>query len=340
MVHFVDQSGNSLEDIPSQVQDVMPEDIACTPQIISDTSLPLPNTPLFVISPPHCISVLHQAEAVPLGSTHCLSSVTCHPQESPLPGYSSSPSLSPLSTLSLFSQSPSASTNPLPLVNHPSLALSPRLSPMPLSDSDEKVETTSSVSSTSTRVTSVKLRGKRSVGTLGDDTVAYKIPRRTKADDDEWNPGTERVKRPRVVTSSHHTRRTATLIPNCPPDQSPIHETSQDTEGHPDATHTCCEFCGQRFTRASDYIRHIENSASHPETRKLWPCPYCDSALGRKDALGRHIRTIHRGRPVAIPEGILGSSFPGSQEEPSVQRMGQRKMPLRRQPRKDTRRCR
>lgn len=343
-IHFLDQSGNSLEDIPSQVQDVLPEDIACS-QIIPNASLPsipcTPHTPIFVVSPPPS-TTSPRTEAVLLGQAHCTSSpqsqplfgfspVTCYPRET---GLAASPSLSPLSTVSFFSQSPSASPNPSPLMN--CSPLSPVLSPMPLSNSDEKVDMTDSASSTSTRVTSGGVRAKRSAGTLYDDASSWKIPRRSKAknvDEEEWNPGSERAKRPKTMSSSQSTRQTT--IPNCPPGES-----LDCTTSHPDTTHTTCQICGQGFTRTSDYIRHLENSANHPETRKVWPCPYCDSMLGRKDALGRHIKTLHPGKQVFIPEGIPGSQSPEGQKELSVQRMGQRKMPSRRQPRKDIRRIR
>lgn len=293
-----------------------------------------------------------EAEAV-LGSTHyplpapfsphiqslfTFSPGTRYPRDKPLPGYSASPSLSPLSTLSIFSQSPSASTNPLPFIDYSSL--SPALSLVLPSDSEERLEMNHSVSSPSTRATWLKSRGKRGVGTLDDDAPG-KILRRSKAkdDDDEWNPESERVKRPKVIA---FTPPAGQMTPNSPLDEGLMCETGQDSEGQSDTTHTCCEFCGQGFTRASDYIRHIENSASHPETRKVWPCPYCESKLGRRDALGRHIRTIHPGRAVSIPKGTLGSRFPGSSKGLSPQRMGQRKLPAtrRRQLRKDTRRYR
>jgi uncharacterized C2H2 Zn-finger protein len=355
-IHFLDQSGNSLEDIdiPSQVQDVMPEDIACS-QIVSNASLPsvpcTPHSSIFVVSPPPGASTSPRTEAVPLGQAHCtslppssphtsqplfgFSPVTCYPRET---GLVASPSLSPLSTVSFFSQSPSASPNPSPLIN--CSPLSPAPSPLPLSNSDEKVDMTDSASSTSTRVTSGGVRTKRSAGTLYGDASPRKIPRRSKAksvDEEEWSPGSERVKRPRTVLSSQSTRQTTTPVPNCPPGESSDCATSQGSGGHSDTIHTTCQICGQGFTRASDYIRHLENSSNHPETRKVWPCPYCDSVLGRKDALGRHIKTLHPGKQVFIPEGIPGSQLPEGQKEPSVQRMGQRKMPSRKQPRKDTR---
>ncbi|KAH0828613.1 hypothetical protein J3R83DRAFT_2943 [Lanmaoa asiatica] len=349
-VHLVDMRGNCLEDVPSQ--DVMVEDIACTPQIIPDASLPqipianpsgslgsvtqtpLSDTPMFMIYP-HCPSA-SPPEATPLGP----GSGTLFPPSSPQTSrslFAFSPSLSPLSTLSFFSQSPGASPNPSPIVSCSSL--SPALSPVPLSNGDE---VTNSTSSTFTRVTSAKLRGKRSAGTLDNDAPPWKIPRRSKAknaDEEEWNPGSERVKRPRAIVSSQSIEQTATSIPNYPPDESSNCEISQGSEGQSDAAHTSCEICGQGFTRTSDYVRHIENSASHPETRKVWPCPYCESALGRRDALGRHIRTLHPERQLVIPQGIPGSQLPESQKEPVVQRIGQRKIPSsKRQAGKDTRR--
>lgn len=362
-IHFLDQSGNNLEDIPSQVQELMPEDIVCSPQTISDTSLPqllsatpygrsgsvtpTSNTPTFVISPP-CASA-STVEAVPLGPAHCtsfsppsphisqslftFSPVTqSYPRETPLLEYSASSSLSPLSTLSSFSQSPSVSPDPSPLTRYSSL--SPAISPPPPSNGDERVGVTDSTSSTFARVTSEKSRGKRRAGTPDNDASPCKIPRRSNAknvDEEEWNPVSVRVKRPRAVVSSESTRQTSASTGNCPLEESLSCETGQGSEGDSDAAHTSCEICGQGFTRTSDYIRHIENSASHPETRKVWPCPHCESTLGRKDALGRHIRTMHPGRPVVIPEGI-----PGSQKRPFVQRIGQRKMLPRRQPKKDT----
>lgn len=370
MIHFLDHAGNNLEDIPSEVQDVMPEDIACTPQIISDASLPpvfdatpygslgtVPqtHTAIFVTSPP-CASIspteagppgparctsLHPSSPHTLQSLFAFSPLASHPRETPLPGYSVSPSLSPLSTLSFFSQSPSASPNPSPIIVCSSL--SPAILPVPLSNNDGRVEVTDSVPSTSARVTLAKLRGKRSAGTPDDGAPPWKMSRRSRAknvDEEEWNPRFARVKRLRAVASSQTIGQTAALIPNCPQDESSNGESGEGSEGHSDATHTTCEICGQGFTRASDYIRHIENSASHPETRKVWPCPYCDSTLGRKDALGRHVRTMHPGRPVVISEGIPGSQLPEGQMEPSVQRIGRRKTALKRQSRKDTHRYR
>ena len=349
--HFLDQSGNNLEDMPSQVQDVMPEDIACS-QIIPNASLPsvltatpctpLADTSIFVEPPPPVASTSPRTEAVPLGQAHCtslppslphtslfgFSPVTHYPRET---GLAASPSLSPLSTVSFFSRSPSMSQKPSPLIN--CSPLSPALSPVPLSNSGETVD---SVSSTSTRVTPVKLRAKRSVGALYDD-ASPSIPRRSKAknvDEEEWSPGSERIKRPRTMSQS--TRQMTALIPNRPPDESSDCATGQGLGS--DTNHTTCQICGQGFTRASDYIRHMENSSSHPETRKVWPCPHCGSVLGRKDALGRHIKTLHPGKQIFIPEGISGRQLPEGQTQPSVQRMGQRKMPSRRQPRKGTRR--
>ncbi|KAG8221580.1 hypothetical protein J3R82DRAFT_1824 [Butyriboletus roseoflavus] len=369
-IHFFDQAGNSLEDIPLQVQELMPEDIACSPQLVSNASLPrvldatlcgrlgsvtptpLFDTPTFVISPP--CGLASPTEVVPLGPAHytsfpppspptsqslfAFSPVTYHPRETPLPEYSASSSLSPLSTLSCFSQSPSASPNPSPLIRYSSL--SPANSPLPLSSSDEGVEVTDASSMFAT-VTSAKLRGKRRAGTLNDDAPPWKIRRRSKAknvDEEEWNPVSLRVKRPRAVVSSESTRQTGTSSSSCPPDESLSYET-EGSEEYSDAAHTNCEICGQGFTRTSDYIRHIENSSSHPETRKVWPCPHCESTLGRKDALARHIRTMHPGQPVVISEGIPGSQLRGGQKEPFVQRMRQRKMLPRRQP-KDRRRYR
>lgn len=327
----------------------MPEDIACTPQVISDASFHFPNA-LLLMTSPHCASA-SLAEAAPLGPTDCMSPApsphtsqslftclpaTCYPQETQPPGYTTSPSLSPLSTVSFFSQSPSASPGHFPLTNYSSL--SPALSPLPLSDNDKKAGAADAVSSIPARVTPVRLRGKRGVGIMGRGASPYNIPRRSKAkngDDDEWNPGSERVKRPKGATVSHATNQTALSNPNCPPDESLILGTGQGSGGHSDTTHTRCEHCGQGFTRISDYNRHLENSASHPETRKVWPCPHCDSVLSRKDALGRHIKTHHPGRPAApMPEGLSGSRLPGGRQEPSV-----RMVPPRRQP-MDTRRYR
>ncbi|KAF8551608.1 hypothetical protein OG21DRAFT_1512516 [Imleria badia] len=359
MISFIDQSGNILDDIPaSHIQDMRLEDIACTPaslpSVLPAPCTPVSNTPTFVISFPPGASTYHQTEAVPPGQTDYTSLAPSSPcssqplfgfspviynsQEIRPPAYSLSPSLSPLTTLSFFSQSPSASQNSSPLTN--CSPLSPALSLGPLSNGNEKVD---SVLSTPTRVTSVKLRAKRNADHLDEDEDAppWKISRRSKAksvDEEEWSPGFERVKRPRAVSSSQSTRE---MMISIPPDESPDSATNKDSGGHSDTT-TTCQICGQGFTRPSDYIRHVENSAGHPETRKVWRCTYCDSVLGRKDALGRHIKTLHPGEAVIIPEGIPVNQLPEGQMEPSMQRMGQRKMVSRRQgpSRKDTRRYR
>lgn len=345
MIHFIDQSGNNLEDIPSQIQDVRLEDIACTPQFISDAPFPsaftdmpctpLSNTPIFMISPGASTS-----EAQPPGQTHAPGSSPQSLFRQTQPECSLSPPLSPLTTLSLFSQSPSASPNPSLLANLS--PLSPLFPPVPLPNTnEEEPKVVDSVSSTSARVVSAKLRAKRNPDHLEEDgdAPAWKISRRSKAkhvDDEEWNPGSEQVKRPKAVPSSQSTRGMTTS------DESPDPVINEGSDGHSGTTQTTrtCQICGQGFTRASDYVRHIQNSANHPETRKVWRCTYCESTLGRKDALGRHIRTLHPGKEVLIAEGIPGNQFPEGQKEPSVQRMGHRKVFSRRQPRKDTRRYR
>ena len=333
---FIDQSGNSLGD-PFGPQDVRLEDIACSPQVISDALLPpvlaatscTPpfNNPGFVISHP-VASASHQTG--PLRQTHCTSFSPSSPYISQslfgFSPYSMSPSLSPLTTISFFSQSPNVS----PLVN--SSPLSPAFSSMLLAD-DPQVEMAASMSSRSTRL----VDRKRGADTLDEDTPPYKKARRTKArniDEEEWSPECERVKGLRSASSSQATRDMVTASPNYPPDEGSDCPPSQGSAGHSDAIPTTCQTCGQAFTRTSDYVRHIQNSASHPETRKVWPCPYCDKKLGRKDALGRHIKTLHHGKSILIPESISGSQFSEGQKE---QRMGLRKMSSRRQPRKGSR---
>ena len=336
----------------------MPEDIACTPQTIFRASLPsaltatpctsLLNTPVFVVSPPGA-STSSRTETV--GQSRCISLPPSPQISQSLPEFSqpretgpgachTSPSLSPLSSLSSFSRSPRPSFNPSPL-SQCSL-LSPAFSTVSLSNSDEEVEVTDPVSSTSTGVT-LALRAKRDAGTLDDDDEAppRKILRRSKVkivDEEEWSPGHERLKHPRAASSSQSTRQGT---PNCPPDSESLDRaTSQGPGEQSDTTHTSCETCGKDFTRTSDLIRHIENSSSHPESRKVWPCPHCDRPLGRKDALVRHIKTLHPGKPVFIPEGTPGNQLPEGQKEPFGQPMGQRKMTSRRQTRKGMRRYR
>ncbi|KAF8443751.1 hypothetical protein L210DRAFT_3091046 [Boletus edulis BED1] len=346
-IHFLDQSGNNLEDIRSQVEYIMPEDIACTPQFIPDTSFtttPLGDMPTFMVSSPPSVSISPRTDAVLSGKADCMS-LPHSPSlilqslfssslatDTPLHGCSLSPSLSPLTPLSFLIQSPSMSPNPSPLIN--SFPLSPAPSSLQFSNSDEEVGVTDPVPSVPTRVTTVKLRAKRNADTLNEDAPILKLSRPSRAknvDEEEWNPESERVKRPRGVSSSQSSRQAATTS------NGPLNESwaaSQGSEGHSDTT---CHFCGQAFTRASDYVRHVQNSASHPETRKVWPCPYCDSTLGRKDALGRHVKALHPGKPVFIPEGSQSSE---RQKRMSVRRIpGQRKMmPLRRQSSKATRR--
>ena len=326
----------------------MPEDIACTPQIVSDASLlatphtPLSNTPIFMVPPPPGVSTSPQTEAIPPEQAlyMSLSLPTPHvsqplfgfppvnsPRQAPLLAPSLSPSLSPLSAISFFPQSTSVSPNPSPLINCSPLSPAPT-SPMPLSNDNEDVEGMDSVASTG--VTSVPLRAKRNADTLDEDTPSWKISRRSKAknvDEEEWKPGSERVKRLKVVSPSQFTRDAAPSVSGQPSDESAA---GQGSEANSDGTHTICDTCGQRFTRASDYLRHMQNSSSHPETRFVWPCPYCDSALGRKDALGRHIKTIHPDEEIFIPGAV-----PGGQKETLA-----RRMPSRRPPKKDARRYR
>lgn len=330
----------------------MPEDIACTPQTTFMASLPpgltaapctpLPNTPVFVVSPPGA-STSSRTETVPHGQAYCMSLPPSprisqslfefsHPGEIGPGACHTSPSLSPLSTLSYFSQSPRTSSNPSPL-SRCSL-LSPAFSTVSLPNSDETVEVTGPVSSTPSGVT-LALRAKRNAETLDDDDVPppCKISRRSKAknvDEEEWSPGHERLKRPRAASSS---RSTGPRTPNYPPDESSDCATNH---GPGEQSDTTCKTCGKIFTRKSDLTRHIENSSSHPETSKVWRCPYCDSPLGRKDALMRHVKTIHPGKPAFIPKGMPGNQLPKSQE-PFKQPMGQRKMTSRRQAKKDMR---
>lgn len=324
----------------------MPEDIACIPQTIYDDP---PNTPSFIISPSQRAPTLQQDDSVP--PIHCASQASSSPhwqslftyspvtycsQESSLSSYPASQSSSPLSTLSFLSQSPSASPGYLPSIDYSSA--SPALSHMPSSDSGGRVEVTSPFPSTFGSVSSVDLRGTRNMSVVDEDDPVFGTPRRPKAknhDEEEWNPASGRVKRPRVKAPSQLTGESPSS------NAGGLLDESEPTrpEGSSDAgTHMCCEHCGQSFTRASDRIRHMENSANHPETRKMWPCSYCNSALGRKDALVRHIRTLHRGAPVLIQgEGVLLESRLQGSQETLVQRMGPRKMTLRRQPRRDAR---
>ncbi|KAF8128417.1 hypothetical protein EV363DRAFT_1508847 [Boletus edulis] len=324
-IHFLDQSGNNLEDIRSQVEYIMLEDIACTPQFIPDasfTTTPLGDMPTFMVSPPPSVSTSSRTDAVLSGKADCIllphspslisqslfsSSLA---RDTPLHGCSLSPSLSPLTPCEL----PYTVAQQCPHTRHPlstAFLYHPHLRPCNFPTATRRSEWPTP---------------------FHPYPRGYLDPREPRTSTrEEWNPESERVKRPRGVSSSQSSRQTTTTS------NGPLNESwaaSQGSEGHSDTT---CHFCGQAFTRASDYVRHVQNSASHPETRKVWPCPYCDSTLGRKDALGRHVKALHPGKPVFIPEGSQSSE---RQKRMSVRRIpGQRRMmPLRRQSSKATRR--
>jgi len=232
-------------------------------------------------------------------------------REEPQPGHSTPPQLMPL---------PTVSRDLSPLIN---LSMqSPVHLSVPLSDS-YGVKATEPVSSAS-RAKPGSLRGKRGAGPLDDDDPPMKMRRRSKAknvDEAEWSPAFER---------SQSSKHKDTSVPNRSSDEGSDPKTSQESDGHSEATN--CELCGLGFSRTSDYVRHMENSSSHPETRKVWPCQFCDKTLGRRDALMRHVRTFHPAEVGFNPEGVPEGSL--STEVVSVQRMGQRKMPLRRRVRK------
>ncbi|KAF9219289.1 hypothetical protein BS17DRAFT_789604 [Gyrodon lividus] len=157
-MYFLDQCGHSLEDVPTQVQGVMQEDLACTPEPLRSSGVPLPpihiappsptsvkpstsmarsamphqplSTPVSVLCSPLSAPASPRIQTVPLRPNCRLTSLP-HPTPPAWQYLSPPPMVHPAPSMSFQLQSASPQLRSSPLSPLTVLSRSPSLSPVP-----------------------------------------------------------------------------------------------------------------------------------------------------------------------------------------------------------------